>query len=181
LLTIYIDTRPHPIINADGSQMTVCGLYIFEGEEFHHIRGLKSFSNINGVKLIIRNRPFYKKLQLPDDLNAAISSFLQTKHAKQDIKFDCRAFANSVKGVEQHEIAHLLQFWDLKPKPHKLKTGDVIFFTSGTNSFHHAAIYIGSGLYISVYGAGGDLEVATLKDMKRDFKAEHVLLATPKI
>lgn len=46
--------------------------------------------------------------------------------------------------------------------------------------FHHAAIYIGCGLCISVYGAGGDLEIATLQDMKRSFKTNQVVVATPK-
>lgn len=58
--------------------------------------------------------------------------------------------------------------------------GEVYFFTSGENHFHHAAIYIGAGLFISIYGAGGDLEVSSLKDMRRDYRAKHVLVAKPR-
>jgi cell wall-associated NlpC family hydrolase len=63
----------------------------------------------------------------------------------------------------------------------RLKVGDIVFLLkSKENDFRHAALYVGHGLYISVYGAGGDLEFSTLKDMLRDFDAEHVVTATPR-
>jgi hypothetical protein len=179
LLTIYIDRRPQSIITADGSHMTVCGMHVRDAEGLCNLRDCEIFPTLSEVKFVIQNRPFFKKLHLPPDLKTAIVSFLQSKHAKQDIKFDCYTFANSVKGIEPHKITYMLRYWETSPNPKKISAGVIVFFTSGRNSFHHAAIYLGVDLFISVYGAGGDLEVSRLEDMKRDFQAKHILVASP--
>jgi len=83
------------------------------------------------------------------------------------------------------ERPHNIKVWDkfreVRPNRWRRRVGDVVFLLSEKRQrFHHAAVYIGLGLYLSIYGGGGYLEAATLKDMKRDYKASDVLLVTPR-
>ena len=56
----------------------------------------------------------------------------------------------------------------------KAKIDDVCFLVNySKNESPHAAVYVGFGLYLSVYGAGGNLEFSRLPDMKRDYGASH--------
>ena len=169
-----------PVTTVDGSEMTVKMVLVREAGSFICLQDLESPPDLEDVEIVLLRRFFSKKFQLPHDVKAAILNFLRCYHAKQDIEFDCYAFANMVKGIEVHKVPYLLKYWKTKPLPWRLSTGSVVFLQSGANHFHHAAIYIGFGLYISVWGAGGDLEVATLKSMKRDYGAEEVVLAQPK-
>jgi len=84
-----------------------------------------------------------------------------------------------VKGVKVHKVPYMIAFWERNKKPRRLIPGSIVFYGSGETQFHHAAIYLGAGLYISVYGAGGDLEVATHRNMLRDYRAKHASLANP--
>jgi cell wall-associated NlpC family hydrolase len=74
----------------------------------------------------------------------------------------------------------MFDHWLTKRLWYRPKYGSVVFLIKGEHNFRHAAIYIGRGLYISVWGAGGDLEIASLKSMKKDFEANRVEIATPR-
>lgn len=178
MLTIYVSPRNQEITTVDGSKMTVKGTYVREVSGFISLQDLKPSSDLNDVEIVLMSRFFQKKLNLKENIKKAVLLFLQNYHAKQDISFDCYAFANLVRGVKLHEVPYMLKFWNISSVPLRKRAGSVIFLISDER-FHHAAIYIGSGLYISVWGAGGDLEITTLSSMKRDFKAEKVVLAEP--
>ncbi len=177
--TIYVSPRDMPIITVDGYRMSVKIALVYEAGDFISLQDWKPPPEMNDIEIVLVRRFRPKRFQLPHNVRQAVLHFLKHYHSKQDIMFDCYAFANLVKQVEVHEVPYMLKYWKKKPKPWFIPTGSVVFFESGEDRFHHAAVYIGHGLYISVWGAGGDLEVATLKSMKRDYGAERVMLAEP--
>ena len=181
MLTIYVSPHDQQITTADGQVMTVKGVFIREAGGFVSLYDFKPSTDLNDVRIVLVRKYLKNKiLQLPTELTQAMIHFFCEYHAKINMEFDCYAFANLVKGVEVHKVPYMLKYWDKHPLSWRIAIGSVVFFRSGKNRFHHAAIYIGSDLYISVYGAGGDLEVATLKTMKRDYGAEKAVLAQPK-
>lgn len=179
MVTIYVSPREVSIITTDGYKMFVKLVLVKEAGNFIYLQDWEPPTEVGEVKLIWARRFYPKRLQLPPEVQQAIRFFLKQYHAKQDTSFDCYAFANLTKGVDVHEVPYMVKYWNRKPLPWFLPIGSVVFFESGVDQFHHAAIYIGHGLYLSVWGAGGDLEVATLKSMKRDYGAERVVLAEP--
>lgn len=177
--TIYVRPRDVPITTVDGYQMSVKLVLVRGAGGFISLRDWEPSSELNDVEIVLVRKFRSKRFQLPYNVKQAILHFLQRYHAKQDISFDCYAFANLVKRVEVHKVPYMLKYWNKRPKPWFIQVGSVVFFESGENRFHHAAVYIGHGLYISVWGAGGDLEIATLKSMRRDYDAERVMFAEP--
>lgn len=127
--------------------------------------------------------PFvFWRLKVPDSIKNGIMEFINRYHLEPDMFFDCYSFANMVFGIKQNLCSELLNFWELKPKRRFSRTGELVFITidgKDYKEFRHAAIYLGFGLYISVYGAGGGLEVSTLKNMKKFFGGDKVFFATP--
>jgi hypothetical protein len=160
--------------------MTVRTVFVRETGGFVSLQDFEPPSDLADLELVLVRRFFPKKMRVPTEVKAAMLNFLRRYHAKQDITFDCYAFANLVKGMDTHKVPYMFKYWETCALPWRLRSGSVVFFLSGENHFHHAAVYLGSGLYISVWGAGGDLEIATLKSMKRDFGAERAVLAIPK-
>ncbi len=181
MLTIYVSPHNRQIITADSQVMTVKEVFVREAGGLVSLYDFEPSIDLNDVQIVLVRRYLQNKiLKLPADLKLAMIHFLREYHGKINMEFDCYAFANLVKGVQVHKVRYMVNFWKLFPKPWIINFGSVIFFCNGRSHFHHAAIYIGSGLYISVYGAGGDLEVTTLKAMKRDYRANEVVLAKPK-
>jgi hypothetical protein len=160
--------------------MSVKMVQVYGEDGFISLQDWEPSSDLEDVEIVLAKRFFCWKFQLPTDLKEAMLDFLRHYHTKQNLEFDCYAFVNLVKGVEVHKVPYTLKYWDTKPLPWRLSMGSVVFFQSGESHFHHAAVYIGFGLYVSVWGAGGDLEVATLRSMKRGFCAQRVVLAQPK-
>ncbi len=179
MVNIIVSRHEVPIITMDGRRMFVKLVLVHEADDFIHLQDWEPSKNQEEVNLILIRRFSQKRLDLPDEIQQSISFFLQNYHAKQDTSFDCYAFVNLTKGVETHTAPQMLKYWKRRPLPWLLPIGSVVFLESGDNQFHHAAVYLGHGLCISVWGAGGDLEVATLKAMKRDYGAESVVLAEP--
>ena len=177
MLVIYVSPHKQLIVTADGSHMTVHGMYVCEAESFRSLQDCEPFPDLVEVEIVVQGRFLSRKLSLTSDTKSTVVIFLQSHLAQQNMSFDCYAFVNLVKGIEPHKVTYMLKFWKTKPRPLRLSAGSAIFFVSGKNDFHHAAIYLGMGRCISVYGAGGDLEISSLKDMMRDFKAEHLLIA----
>ena len=180
MLTIFVSPRNHQITTADGQTMTVKGMFVSEAGRLVSLFDYQPPKDLNDVQIVlVRKYRKNKVLSLPADLKQAILSFLRNYHAKIDMSFDCYAFANLVKGVEVHKVPYMIAFWERKKKPWLPQPGSVVFYGIGETQFHHAAVYLGAGLYISVYGAGGDLEIATHRNMMRDYRAKHACLAEP--
>ncbi len=115
---------------------------------------------------------------LTEQLEKALLIYLRDYHAKENMEFDCCAFAELVAGVKRESKLSLEEYWNLSVKDRDPNSGEVIFLLSDDGYFMHAAIYIGEDMYISVYGAGGDLNVSTLKQMEKDFASDQVVFVT---
>lgn len=53
MLTIYVSPRPQPIITADGSHMTVRGMYVREAEGFRSLQDCEPFPNLVRVEIVV--------------------------------------------------------------------------------------------------------------------------------
>ena len=180
MLTLYVEPCEESLVTADGIQMFVRGTVAREGSEFISLRDWEPSTEVVDVEVVVGKRFFSKKIQLPQDVKRAVLNFLRNYHAKQDESFDCYSFSNEVKGLRAHRAYAMRLYWETKSLPWFIPIGSVVFLLGEEGKFYHAAIYIGCGLYISVWGAGGDLEFATLKSMCLDYGAERVVLARPK-
>jgi hypothetical protein len=179
MITIYVRHETVPIISVDGRRMTVKCMWVADAGNQVALPKWEPSSPINQVSMVLQKRFRPVPLPIPPQVSNAIVHFLQKYHARQNVSFDCYAFSNLVAGVTPHQVTHMLRFWKRRPLPFRLPIGSVVFFESGIDGFHHAAVYIGHHLYLSVWGAGGDLEVATLRSMKRDFGASRIVLGEP--
>ena len=179
MLTIYVSPRDQKIVTVDGCAMTVKATWVRGARGLVSLQDLEVPADLDDVEFVYTRRFFPKKLHMPEEVKSAILGFLNTYHRKQDTSFDCYAFVNLVKGVETHKVPYMLQYWELRALPWRVRSGTVVFLLSGNDHFHHAAVCLGSGFYLSVWGAGGDLEIATLEGMMRDYHAEYVAVATP--
>ena len=182
MLTIFVSLKKQKIITDDGSRMKVRRAYVRHAKKLGFLQEQEVFKDLSGVRIVVKEWFKLKRLPKHEKLEKGIIKFLQEYHAKQNIKFDCYAFANLVHGVEAHPCCYLHKFWDTRTYEGQIEVGDTVFLvTPGKemSDFHHAALYVGRGLYVSVYGAGGDLEISTLLDMKKSYKAKQVLLGVP--
>lgn len=181
MLTVYITRHEHAAITVDGRHHKVKAVLIEQAGEFVTLQDYEPDPDLREVKLTYPGISRRFEIEISEALHSGIVSFLKEYHAQQNISFDCYSFVNLVHGHPQHEKLYAICYWDIVRKPFFLKPGSVLFFCSKKQDrFHHAAIYLGHGICISVYGAGGDLEVSTIPNMKRDFGAEAVFLAKPK-
>jgi len=177
MLTVIISKKKIQLTGADFT-CKVNKVYVRFGERFKHFQSpTMKYENLDRVRFVLKTRFGYARFKKNKELSDAVISFLHNYYGKVDIGFDCYAFATTVKGIPVHTREYLLRFWKLSPL-RKPTPGDVLFFVNGF-TFSHAAIYLGKGLYISVYGAGGDLEVSSLRDMRKLYKAGDVMMATP--
>jgi len=177
MLTLLTKMRHHSIYTQDGLKFEVKHLMAHTEEGLQELRDLEPVIQFDDIELVLLNKFFNIKVSLPLNLRQAMVYFINHYHAKEILHFDCYAFACLVAKHPEHREKWINRYWKLRPKPWFLKRGDVVFLMDG--EWKHAAIYLGYGLYISVYGGGGDLEISTLKQMKRGFKPGKVYLAEP--
>lgn len=169
------------LFTEDRRLMTVRGFLTQQRGEIKAVRDFTDFDDLETVKFVFRWWIFRKQIKVEGAVEKAVIAHLRLYHAKQDLNFDCYAFANLVRDVSKHKVKYMKAYWDTSVLTRKPKSGDVVFLVNMEDTtFYHAAIYLGMGLYLSVWGCGGDMEVATLKDMKIGFRAEKVFLATPR-
>lgn len=179
MLRITIDHKRQCIRTADGLFMTVFPASVrIEGRSIplQDCRGIME----SGVEIVFKRWIFRRRFNLTAEVSEGITEFLGDYSIRRD-HFDCYAFVNMVFNVSPHRANYMLRFWNTAPLITHPDVGNVIFLlTEETQTFHHAAIHLGYGIYISVYGFNGDIEFATLADMKRDYGAADVVLATPR-
>jgi hypothetical protein len=166
------------ITTADGLEMKVSGAVARNGEA--PWCSLADYYRPES-DLEIRTGFFGRILRIDPITKAGILKFIRQYGESKDMFFDCYAFVGSVRGVLSHTVEYMLAFWKVRRlRWRRPAVGSVVFLTIEEEcAFRHAAIYVGRGLYISVYGGGGGLEISTLADMKHDFGARDVLLAMP--
>ena len=185
MVRLLIHHRIIDLHSTDNVTMRVSSVLVEVGRDLTPLYAADSFANVTDVSISLdRNRRFFRwsKLNLPASLRQAIAQTLTTYHAKQDLSFDCYAFANLVASIPRHDKLFLMKNWNVTKLRRRPPIGGIVFLLDMKNGiFHHAAVYLGHGLYISIYGAGGDLEVATLNDMSLTFSPSEPFLATPRI
>jgi len=181
MLTIFVGWRKQFIGTEDEKTMKVYPLLVKANGKYQYLND-QEFSDVADVELIVTRWfiPFLGvRIRLTSKLKKGIITFLNEYHAKQYIDFDCYSFAELVENVNQEKLPESRStLWQPRHRVLRRKVGDIIFMRNHKEKNFHAAIYIGLGLYLSVYGAGGDLEVATLRDMKRDFKTPELRYVT---
>jgi len=120
------------------------------------------------------------------NVRKAIANFLSDYHGKWNMNFMCFDFAWSAAfGSSRSRTGNADEHWEFTPfTPKDLRPGSIIMLCgekiNGRTPFSHAAVYLGEGLYASVYGAGGDLEVSKLEAMQREFPCREVRIAIPR-
>ncbi|NTV44505.1 MAG: C40 family peptidase [Candidatus Yonathbacteria bacterium] len=181
MLTIFVYPTRERIITAEGHTMTVRPVHIVHKGVEQSLRDCLDIGVIDDVELIFVWKGEERPFEITPHLRKHIAHVLSTHHAKPDMSFGCYAFVNMVAGLPQHTTIDMFEHWDAHgfSRPH---IGDFVFFLDTKKRlFRHAAIYIGYGLYISIYGAGGVFEVSSFKDMRRDFdiKVRDIIIAKP--
>lgn len=181
MLTILISPFLSTIPTADHQTVRIYPLVIQKKRAAILLNTHQDLGDVRRIKLFrYQKKPALRKipLNLPLHVRKGIIRFLMSYHAKQDMAFDCYKFTNLVGGIERHEKLLGRTYWRTLPCPKRLQKGDIVFLMNCEgNHFHHAAVYLGFGLYLSVYGAGGGLEVSRLRNMMKDFGATSVFLA----
>lgn len=180
-MIIKIGYRKIRIFTDDGRLMRVREILTQQLGEIKAVKDFAEFEELETVEFVFRWWTFKKRISIPPVFEQAILTHLRLYHAKRDLRFDCYAFANLIKGMPGHRVRYMARYWDMFPIPKRLRPGNIVFLVNTADSrFYHAAAYLGMGLYLSVWGAGGDIEVATLQDMKTGFNAREVFLAVPR-
>lgn len=185
MLTLVVAPNKEEVLTADGRTMKVYALLAEGNGGYHCFQEQLTYGQVDDVEIFVVKRllPFWAiPLNLTPGIKRGIVEFLAHYHGKQNLSFDCYAFAGMTLGLQQHDKKHLWSLWDFCPLRLLPKVGDVLFFflAEDRQLFRHAAVYIGRGMYLSVYGAGGDLEISSLADMRRDYGAWDVVRAIPR-
>jgi hypothetical protein len=178
---IQIGYKQCRIFTADGAVMPAREILTQQFGEIRAVQCFEEFEDLKEVRFVFSFWFLRFEIPVDDGVQNAVINHLRLYHAKRDLSYDCYAFANTVRGVPPHKVEWMRRYWDtslLKGRPGR---GDVVFLVNKEDTtFHHAAIYLDMGLYLSVWGAGGDIEVATLNDMKIGFSTDTVYLVTPR-
>jgi hypothetical protein len=142
------------------------------------------------VYVVVERGWFWKStFALPESLSKAILGYLRLRpdpdRSAECVVLDCRAFVDLMTRYSLDDCVLMSPAWTLGNLPRRPSLGSVVFLVSPTKEsgravFHHAAVYLGHGLYLSVWGAGGDLEVMTLENMKTAFEKCEARLALPR-
>ena len=182
MLTLIVGPRRQTTITADGRKMRVYQLTTWKDGRFQVFHDTQYSTETHEVQMFCIRWRRQWPINLSPDVSRGIAEAVNHYHAKEDLTFDCYAFVNLVRRLTPHRVVSMCEFWVTRPRWFSSRVGDIVFLVNNEeNYFYHAAVYIGFGLYLSILGAGGDLEVMTLEDMKRDFGASRVLVASPRI
>ncbi len=185
MLTLYIQSKTQTIVTKDKRTATTYCVDADQSGVRRDLHDLPVMYEIEGLKIFDarKNRPAL--VPLPPHVCDALLKYLRSYHAREDWSFDCLSLANLVAGLPTYPKHLLWRFWNKIPMKfgpltyQQVKPGDVVLLMK-KNTFHHAAINIGDDLYVSVWGAGGDLEFASLRMMERAYGSIQILRATPR-
>ena len=144
-------------------------------KEYSLLDDLSTFSErLKVVLLIEREDKRLEDLKLSKKALNGIAYFLKNHHGKYDLGYDCRALCNSIANIPHHDFDEINDYWDMGVDNEALeKPGTIVYFQTltpledgGTEiHFHHAALCIDKNLYLSVWGAGGELTVTTAQEI----------------
>ena len=135
------------------------------------VRLYDAFGKYTDVQIRVKRWFIYKTLEVPTALKNSILEFLDGYCPNDpDMDFDCYQFAVLVCGMPKHTADYAPRFWNLSKLNSEPQVSQIILLVTGaTRQFHHAAVYLGLGYYLSVRGAGGGLMISSIGDLKRDY------------
>lgn len=171
------------IQTTDGAHFLVRHAFFEENDgSLRSLHDGKPFPPMDHVEicLLAKKRHGRRSLPVPPHVSRVVAHFLSHQQGI-DHEEDCYDFMGKVAGMPAHDKKLLLRYWREKRFLLWRRPGDVVFFIDRHRShFMHAALYIGRGLYLSVYGKNGDLEFASLSDMKEGFSAREIITVIPR-
>lgn len=185
MFSLYIGSTKRWIRDVSGSLFKVFPVFYKKDGEVLELRLSTELPPLDDVEIHFWWWRYLVRIPVSARLRTAILNFMLFKHLVQNDSFGCYSFACEYAQVPQHDKHDLLSHWSLRPlRWWRPRIGDVVFLFSRPTKdalyFHHASVYLGFGRYLSVWGKGGQFEVATLADMKRDFGAKKIYVAIPR-
>lgn len=180
MLTIILGPGMDRLRTTEGKVMVVIQATTIRANQRVRLNSIVKFDSVTDVSIVIRKRLGHSRLKLNTQVKNAIVEFLNRHHGHNSMEFDCYAFANLVHQQPIHSSVHLLDFWDIESATELAVGGAAFFLDPDTSYFYHAAIYLGHGVFVSVYGRAGYLEFSTLEDMQRDFGPSTAAIAIPR-
>lgn len=158
-----------------------------ESIDFHSLKDLK---NTEAIEVLVKKVDGSTEvLPLPKNVLDAVAEYVRRRSRNETADLDCAGFVSIVKGLpplERDASGELkeskLDRWEVDKQIGPIAPGEVFFFSNADENgthFLHAAVYVGYGLFLSVYGLGSDLEASTMDDMKAYFKATIVTKMKP--
>ena len=184
MLSICVSWSKSTMTDIEGLVMREYPAFTEQNGQLIHIEYCETFPDLEDVEIILTRGflPFlFIRLKLPEKLKAAIITFFRCCQGKVDPSFDCYSFACMVHGVDASSGSSFLwRFWKRVPWWRRRSIGDtVLFLDQDKKLFRHAALYLGLGVYLGVRGSGGNLQFATLRDMKKDQRADSAVFVSP--
>lgn len=155
------------------------------------LRDLRNLSNTEDLEFIYQDKNnVVHRLDLPVGIHDAVLTYLKKRSQGELDKlwFDCYTFACLSKGMPPPTIENgvikwgkISDHWKMVEVTDTLEAGDVFFFHSLKENFDfkHAAVYIGHGLFLSVFGIGGELEVTSYDQIMKLWGADGVFKMEP--
>ncbi|MCF7898875.1 MAG: hypothetical protein K9L31_02910 [Candidatus Pacebacteria bacterium] len=161
--------------------LTAFRTFVIKDEEEYDLCDYFGFQDSSCIEICTNIWMLLVNLNITPEIKRVVINFLCSQHVVRDKEYDCYLFVCEYYKIENHKKKYLMEYWELKKQRFWPKVGDVLFLLDTSKQvFKHAAIYVGYGLYVSIYGAGGDIHFATLKDMKKSFGGKDIFLATPR-
>ena len=156
--------------------------------ELHRVRNLK---NTRALELwYMEKNGRVHRLRLPQKVHDGIIEYLRLRSEHSNDQLDCYAFACLASGLplpeyteREEPVTPISEIWRVV-SPRTPKAGDVIVFEASKDThdwFRHIAVYVGKGLYASVFGFGGELEVATLPELMKMWAATGMFRVVPRV
>jgi len=179
MLMIVVSRRRQTIIDKDGLQARGRLAFVRKGERLRILQACESFEDVTSVRLVMKTWRKLVRFPRSEKVEKGIAVALRRHHAKVHQWFDCHAFACLVHGLSPYQ-----KVWHKEWNAVDCKVsepGDVVFFLSNDRSlFRHAAVYLGMGMYVSVWGAGGPLAFMTLDDLQKFYRNAEVVHFAPR-
>jgi hypothetical protein len=155
---------------------------------------IKDLSNTSEVEVLMRTDAGLENVGLPGVMLERLVEYIRTESFGALGDFDCGSFAHFMAGVPYTSGIFNPEDWDISllVDESEQKAGDIIMIggdedytvqnTDVQKTITHLAVYLGSGLYLSKFGASGKLIVANIEEMKKGFGGTTVYrLSVPQI
>gem|GEM_PF-5421638 len=118
------------------------------------------------------------KLNMTRKVEAAVLHFLKKHHRIFTSQFGCYELVRTIHSLPKHNRRNVSDYWT--PVDRKPTNGDVIFLLNRGGYFLHAAVSMGNGLYLSIFGIESYLALTTMEQMENAWQPEVVVTVVPR-